>query len=409
MKNKFLRLIRLGAVSALLVPILTLAAFDDVTLSSGSTLGMTVGGSALNFTATDGVLQSITVDASSVDFTMAAGSTLTVSSADRRTFTYSVNRAAANFTCTDSTSIISFSLGAGESNETVTLTPTGNICSTSSGGGGGGGGGGGDSGGGGGGGGSVSPAPEPTPTPTPAPTTAALVITSVPAVAVAQPSPVAQAVSPVFNSDLSLGSKGDDVTKLQELMAKDSEIYPEGLVTGYFGPATQRAVRKFQAKHGLPQVGRVGPATRAKLNETSGVPTVTQPSPVAQVVSPVFNSDLSLGSKGDDVTKLQELMAKDSEIYPEGLVTGYFGPATQRAVRKFQAKHGLPQVGRVGPATRAKLNEVSGGQPQSSAPAPAPAPAAAASAVSASEQKSMEDQLKSLQDLLKVLQQQTGQ
>ena len=318
MKNKFLRLIRFGAVTGLLVPVLALAAYNDVTLSTDSTLGMSVGGSDLQFTSSDGLIESITVGASSVDIVMGGGSTMTVTSTDRKTFTYSgANRTTVNFTCGASNSIISFTLSASESNETITLTPTGSTCSTSSGGGGGGGGGDNGGGGGGGGGGSVSPAPEPTPTP--APTTAALVIASVPAVAVAQSSPV------------------------------------------------------------------------------------------AQVVSPVFNSDLSLGSKGDDVTKLQELMAKDSEIYPEGLVTGYFGPATQRAVRKFQAKHGLPQVGRVGPATRAKLNEVSGGQPQSSAPAPAPAPAAAASAVSASEQKSMEDQLKSLQDLLKVLQQQTGQ
>src|SRR3989344_4215089 len=54
-----------------------------------------------------------------------------------------------------------------------------------------------------------------TPTPTPAqPATT-------PAATVAQPSPVAQLVSPVFNSDLQVGFRSDDVKRLQELLAQD--------------------------------------------------------------------------------------------------------------------------------------------------------------------------------------------
>ena len=66
--------------------------------------------------------------------------------------------------------------------------------------------------------------------------------------------------------DLAKGMQNGQVTKLQQILAVYPEIYPEGLITGYFGPATERAVQKFQKKHGLEQVGYVGPKTRTLLN-----------------------------------------------------------------------------------------------------------------------------------------------
>ena len=63
------------------------------------------------------------------------------------------------------------------------------------------------------------------------------------------------------------GMTGDDVKLLQEILATDPEIYPKGFVTGYFGPLTKNAVKMFQKKAGIDQVGRVGPKTTAKINE----------------------------------------------------------------------------------------------------------------------------------------------
>ncbi|MEY4731619.1 MAG: hypothetical protein RL681_565 [Candidatus Parcubacteria bacterium] len=63
------------------------------------------------------------------------------------------------------------------------------------------------------------------------------------------------------------GSQGDQVQILQALLAADAELYPEGLITGFFGKATARAVARFQKKYGLEQVGFVGPRTLKKLNE----------------------------------------------------------------------------------------------------------------------------------------------
>jgi peptidoglycan hydrolase-like protein with peptidoglycan-binding domain len=66
---------------------------------------------------------------------------------------------------------------------------------------------------------------------------------------------------------LQLGMTSDEVKVLQEMLATDPDIYPEGKVTGYFGSLTEKAVKKFQARFGLEQVGKVGPKTLAKINE----------------------------------------------------------------------------------------------------------------------------------------------
>lgn len=70
-----------------------------------------------------------------------------------------------------------------------------------------------------------------------------------------------------LTSLLRQGSSGDQVTILQALLAADSSVYPEGLITGYFGAATARAVKRFQKGRGLEQVGNVGPKTLAELKK----------------------------------------------------------------------------------------------------------------------------------------------
>lgn len=108
---------------------------------------------------------------------------------------------------------------------------------------------------------------------------------------------------------------------------------------------------------------------RSHYNESGGTtepwPAYKNTSPtLPQTVSAPKNSttatfitySLSKGMMNDQVKKLQEILARDPGMYPEGLVTGYFGPATERAVKLFQKKHGLEQVGYIGPKTRALLN-----------------------------------------------------
>ncbi len=69
-----------------------------------------------------------------------------------------------------------------------------------------------------------------------------------------------------LTSQLDFGARGYNVTNLQTFFADNASIYPEGLVTGYFGGLTRSAVQRFQGAYGFDQVGRVGPMTLNKIN-----------------------------------------------------------------------------------------------------------------------------------------------
>jgi len=72
--------------------------------------------------------------------------------------------------------------------------------------------------------------------------------------------------SDIFTQTLKIGSRGYEVLKLQERLA----VSPK---TGYFGPITDAAVKKYQKEHGLVADGIVGPKMREALN-TNMQPTV---------------------------------------------------------------------------------------------------------------------------------------
>lgn len=167
------------------------------------------------------------------------------------------------------------------------------------------------------------------------------------------PSSLPQATSTIsytFTKNLKIGLKNDeDVRNLQKILVLE-EAFPEGVADGHFGKKTQNAVIDFQKKYNIsPSSGYVGVLTRAKLNE------------LYSSATPKITSTLKTGMRSSEVSLLQEMLAKDPTIYPEGLITGYFGTATQRAVKKFQTKYQItPVSGIVGPLTKAKLDEVWG-------------------------------------------------
>lgn len=80
-----------------------------------------------------------------------------------------------------------------------------------------------------------------------------------------------------------------EVTMLQRFLAQDSQLYPEGDITGFFGPATERAVQKFQLRHGIVSYGdyqatgygRVGPRTRWAIKNSCGESNRTIPIEIA--------------------------------------------------------------------------------------------------------------------------------
>lgn len=183
---------------------------------------------------------------------------------------------------------------------------------------------------------------------------------SAPAQGVGKPSehssvPVIVLIGPNLEKTLQRGLSGEDVKRLQEWLARDRSIYPEGLVTGYFGSATERAVRSFQEKHGIESIGVVGPKTRAALatGGEGGAPTIPAVAPKA-----LLARTLTRGASGDDVKNTQELLNRFPEIYPQGSATGFYGSATENAVKKFQEKLGLTATGGVDDATKKKINEL---------------------------------------------------
>lgn len=173
-----------------------------------------------------------------------------------------------------------------------------------------------------------------------------------------------------LTGDLKLGSKGDEVKLLQMWLASDATIY-QGTASGTFNKATETAVKKFQEKYAAdilaPQgldksTGIVDFYTRTKLNELyerSGIrPKIVE-----------LTTGLKYGDTGEEVKLLQTYLAKDPEVYPQGIANGVFGPLTRNAVTRFQEKYkddiltpqGLTKgTGIVDASTRKKLNDLYG-------------------------------------------------
>lgn len=87
-------------------------------------------------------------------------------------------------------------------------------------------------------------------------------------------SPLVKGVTGNLTRTLKVGSRGADVSTLQKLLVQEN-VYPEEIISGYFGNLTKAAVIRFQEKYraeiltpvGLfSGTGLVGVSTRAKIN-----------------------------------------------------------------------------------------------------------------------------------------------
>ncbi len=95
----------------------------------------------------------------------------------------------------------------------------------------------------------------------------------------------------ILGDDVRFGQTNRDIERIQRLLATDPSIYPYGVVSGYFGPKTQEAIRLFQSRFGLDTVGVVGPSTRALLEVFfAAYPDENYPSDVLQKGNPSVNS-----------------------------------------------------------------------------------------------------------------------
>jgi peptidoglycan hydrolase-like protein with peptidoglycan-binding domain len=122
---------------------------------------------------------------------------------------------------------------------------------------------------------------------------------------------------------ISLGSVGDDVKRLQRVLARHLDWNPFGPITGIFDAGLETAVKNFQSAQGLTVDGIVGPMTWAAL-------------PPYREASPTLQS----GSKGPAVAWLQKALAGSVVVVSfapyTGAIDGIFGSTTETAVMALQ-------------------------------------------------------------------------
>ncbi len=182
---------------------------------------------------------------------------------------------------------------------------------------------------------------------------------------------------------LSRGARGDAVRVVQQqLVTLGLSLF--GGVDGVYGSATVATLKAFQRSKGLLATGVVDAATAEILANAAAAVTATTPTtppvtappatappptepPVTAPPAATPNvAVLSLGSRGEDVKIMQQLLIGVG-IAVFGGADGVFGPATQAALKQFQTRVGLPANGVYDAATKAALTTAT----------PAPAPPAA--------------------------------
>lgn len=172
-----------------------------------------------------------------------------------------------------------------------------------------------------------------------------------------------------FASNLSRGNLGKDVIELQKALLKLG--FYRGEVDGIFDFDTEESVFQFQKSTFLVETkkavgaGVFGPQTRSKIADA------LQKFEIQNEIREMweafhFDEDLSRGERNSAVLKLQQILVEHEflDVRP----TGFFGPQTETALIEFQKFYNLVVTensigaGKVGPATRGKLNEILNGK-----------------------------------------------
>ena len=161
---------------------------------------------------------------------------------------------------------------------------------------------------------------------------------------------------------LKQGSRGDEVTALQENLGKlGFAIAADGI----FGPATKSAVEELQMAFGYDVDGIVGKGTTGLIeaqmghgwNITSGVKTALEAQGKQTERGNLAGVDLSRnlkkGTSGGDVSYLQRRLNTLGYAIP---VNGSFDDATSDAVHALQKAFGYTEDGIVGKGTNTLIN-----------------------------------------------------
>lgn len=71
----------------------------------------------------------------------------------------------------------------------------------------------------------------------------------------------------MIGQEMRMGDRSERVRQLQEFLAQDASIYPEGLTTGYFGNLTSQAVTRLQKEIGIQESGEFNSETMSRIRE----------------------------------------------------------------------------------------------------------------------------------------------
>lgn len=263
------------------LPVVAMAAYNDVSLgtsaiisindSLGNAVSLTVAGSA-------DTVESISVSSTDFSVTLQSGSTLTIASAGRNLITTGAPSSNYSTTCETSQSTMTLTATAALST-TVSVSPNACGAASSSSSSSGSNGPVAQSGGGGGGGSYIKPTTNTTTSDQAK--NAALQATLAGLQAQVNSAGAGTGKGFTFAKSMSLGSKSSDVMNVQKVLNSDTDtqvadvgIGSKGKETTYLGPATIKAIKKFQVKYGLAKpgvagYGLLGPKTKAKLSEVS--------------------------------------------------------------------------------------------------------------------------------------------
>lgn len=135
-----------------------------------------------------------------------------------------------------------------------------------------------------------------------------------------------------FTTQLDEGDSGAEVTRLQTFLAGNKAIYPEGLVTGYFGTLTTAAVKRFQTAYGISAVGRVGPQTIAKLNSLIGISPGSGSTSGVDINAPIISSVIINRTAGTATIQWNTNELVKSRVYYGTTTPKYFETSSAGAL-----------------------------------------------------------------------------
>lgn len=150
-----------------------------------------------------------------------------------------------------------------------------------------------------------------------------------------------------------LGEKSDAVRVMQNALKKKG--FYKGTVDGNFGPATRKAVMRYQSSLGIKADGRPGDKTLTALYDGGSSAINIVINRKASTYKPKDPNSMFYGCTGARVRTLQKALRAAG--YFKGTIDGVFGELTELAVRKFQTAKGMHVDGIAGTKTLARLNK----------------------------------------------------